>query len=409
MGMRFARVAATLLLAVGLIAAPVAAAEGQIQVLVQGAPVQFDAAPFIESGRTLVPLRALSEQLGFTVDWEPTEQRITLSKGNAGLVLWVGRLEAQVNGTTFTLDAAPQILAGNRTFVPLRFVSEHLGAHVHWDGEKQHVRVTPDGESDLEAFSYLVATPAELARMSTQGEFSLQMTQPGQGSSAFLGTLTSLQNGSNLLGTLDLKVPMGEQALPLAQLQVATRDGFGWLKVGGALAGLTGSANWQSLGPIAPTAGYEARLDRATGLLLPLNSLLDYAVQPGSGGSLFADPAQLQAQLKDQIRVTYGPAEIKDGVRLVRLDVNLHNLEIAKLLSAIPGGAASGLMPAEMPQMAAKLSLLVEEESKLLRSMTMDATGADPSGATMAMRLQMSYDPTTQSISWPADLPAAQP
>ncbi|MCE5224028.1 hypothetical protein LLG10_07600 [bacterium] len=92
----------------------------------------IDVPPFIQSGRTLVPIRAISEGLGAKVEWEPKTQKITIRLGSKTVELWIGKLEAKVNGKTVKLDVPPMIKKG-RTFVPIRFVSEALGAKVDWN------------------------------------------------------------------------------------------------------------------------------------------------------------------------------------------------------------------------------------------------------------------------------------
>jgi hypothetical protein len=115
--------------------------EPAIQVNINGSPLQMDVPPTIVNGRTLVPLRAIFEALGATVQWNAADQSIVATKGNITINLQIGSTTALNNGAQVTLDAAPQIVNG-RTLVPARFVSEALGAQVNWDATNRQVNIT---------------------------------------------------------------------------------------------------------------------------------------------------------------------------------------------------------------------------------------------------------------------------
>jgi hypothetical protein len=109
--------------------------------IVNGNAVQIDAPAEIMNGRTFLPLRAISEALGATVDWIAETQGITVTLGNSTIGLQIGNTSAVVNGTVKTLDAAPYIKNG-RTMVPFRVIAEGLGATVEWDPALRIVTVT---------------------------------------------------------------------------------------------------------------------------------------------------------------------------------------------------------------------------------------------------------------------------
>lgn len=109
---------------------------------VKGQEVALPVAPFIENGRTLVPLRFIGENLGAGIQWEGTERRVTYTKGTKVVILWVGRREALVNGDTVVLDVPP-VIVNDRTVVPLRFVANALDAKVEWDGVKYEITIRP--------------------------------------------------------------------------------------------------------------------------------------------------------------------------------------------------------------------------------------------------------------------------
>ena len=92
---------------------------------INGTPVNLDVPPRIMSGRTMVPFRFVGEAMGAEVGWEASEQKITLTLYGKQIVLRIGSTTAMVNGNPVVLDAPPTIIGG-RTLVPIRFVSESL-------------------------------------------------------------------------------------------------------------------------------------------------------------------------------------------------------------------------------------------------------------------------------------------
>ena len=113
---------------------------------VDGNPSTLDSSPIIKNGRTLVPIRAIIEALGGTVDWDGTTRKATVTLGDTPLELWIGKSSATVNGITMPIDSSnakvvPEIING-RTMLPLRFVSENLGATVGWDQSTQTITIT---------------------------------------------------------------------------------------------------------------------------------------------------------------------------------------------------------------------------------------------------------------------------
>jgi hypothetical protein len=99
---------------------------------------QFDVAPIVESGRVLVPVRAIAETLKIAVLWDAKEQKVTLTGENKNIVLTVGEKIAFVDGKTILLDVPARIVNG-RTMVPLRFVGESLGKNVYYNSAYNYV------------------------------------------------------------------------------------------------------------------------------------------------------------------------------------------------------------------------------------------------------------------------------
>jgi hypothetical protein len=127
-----------------LTAAPHAAwaqAEAPITVLLNGAPIDFGgAAPIQIDGRVLVPLRGVFEALGATVDYDAATQKVFAVRGETQMQLTLGSVDADVNGQPRKLDVPAQARLG-RTLVPLRFVSEALGANVSWNDAARAVTI----------------------------------------------------------------------------------------------------------------------------------------------------------------------------------------------------------------------------------------------------------------------------
>lgn len=111
----------------------VAFAHPRVSITYNGVPVQTDVDPIIKDDRTFVPLRFLSEAMGYKVSWENNTRTAVVEK-DGQIRLVIGNKTASVRGKNKELDVAP-FIEGERTMVPLRFVSENLGARVFWDQE----------------------------------------------------------------------------------------------------------------------------------------------------------------------------------------------------------------------------------------------------------------------------------
>nr|WP_239565154.1 copper amine oxidase N-terminal domain-containing protein [Brevibacillus fulvus] len=113
-----------------------------IVVFINGQLQTFSKPPIEINGRTLVPLRAIFEALGAKVDWDEATQTVTATKDNNTIKLTIGSKIAYKNGEKIYLDVPAQLLNGDTTMVPIRFVSEALGAKVGWDAYTQSVLIT---------------------------------------------------------------------------------------------------------------------------------------------------------------------------------------------------------------------------------------------------------------------------
>ncbi len=111
---------------------------GSKSYLKNGAHLTMDVEPEIVKGRTFVPIRFVSEALGAGVNWNETTKTVTITSGLTVIVLKIGSVEATVRDKKLVLEAAPYIKAG-RTMTPIRLVSEGLGMFVHWGSQARQV------------------------------------------------------------------------------------------------------------------------------------------------------------------------------------------------------------------------------------------------------------------------------
>ncbi|MDI6895544.1 MAG: stalk domain-containing protein [Bacillota bacterium] len=111
-----------------------------VKVFLKGKKVAFDVQPMIVQNRTMVPVRAIAEALGAEVKWDGETRTVIVLKAGKVVLIPIGSLKARVDGTQVALDV-PAMIVGNRTLIPLRFVSESLGALVDWFGTGQVVAI----------------------------------------------------------------------------------------------------------------------------------------------------------------------------------------------------------------------------------------------------------------------------
>ena len=118
---------------------PVLAQNANVTVSVNGQPIQFDQPPVERAGRVYVPLRGVFEHLGASVVYE--NGRINATRGSTTVQLNIGSTTAIVNGQQQSLDSPP-FLVGARTLVPLRFIAQSLGAVVNYNDSNQTVSIS---------------------------------------------------------------------------------------------------------------------------------------------------------------------------------------------------------------------------------------------------------------------------
>ena len=113
-------------------------AADDVTVTIDGNLIEFDTAPTIINGRTLVPIRKIFDTLGMNVTWNETDRSVTAESEKNLIRMQIGNFEMTANGEVIVLDVAPTII-NNRTLVPVRAVSAASGYTVDWNSENRVV------------------------------------------------------------------------------------------------------------------------------------------------------------------------------------------------------------------------------------------------------------------------------
>lgn len=109
--------------------------------VINGTDFILEKAPFIvNEGTTLVPVRFVTEALGARVEWNGSEQKVTLRHSNLAIELWIDKTAALLNEKPMELEAAPILLDGV-TLVPLRFVVESFNQQIHYEAATRTIRL----------------------------------------------------------------------------------------------------------------------------------------------------------------------------------------------------------------------------------------------------------------------------
>ncbi|MCD4784378.1 MAG: copper amine oxidase N-terminal domain-containing protein [Candidatus Eremiobacteraeota bacterium] len=118
-----------IILALFIISAPVFA--GEVRIKLNGQFIKLDTAPIVRKGLVFVPLRGIFERMNAKVMFYKDQGKIVAHRGKTAVVLKLGANKAKVNGVNQRL-LFPPFVRNNRTYVPLRFLSESVGCSVNW-------------------------------------------------------------------------------------------------------------------------------------------------------------------------------------------------------------------------------------------------------------------------------------
>ena len=113
---------------------------GETNAMVFGKTIENDVAPVIQNDRTMLPIRMLAESLGADVTWDEETRTVMVQNGETVIKITIDEVIAKVNGEEIALDSAA-FIENNRTYLPLRFISEHLGAEVDYNEEHKTVTI----------------------------------------------------------------------------------------------------------------------------------------------------------------------------------------------------------------------------------------------------------------------------
>ncbi len=114
---------------------------GAVDIYVDTEKVSTDTPPTIVDGRTLVPVRAIFEAIGASVEWDASTRTATGVRSDTTVSIQIDNTTAYVNGEPYILDVPAQLI-NNRTMVPARFISEAMGCDVTWHQSTQTVGVS---------------------------------------------------------------------------------------------------------------------------------------------------------------------------------------------------------------------------------------------------------------------------
>ncbi len=132
---------------------PVANAAADIRLLVDGKDITSLSAPVIENDRTLVPVRFIAEELDADVQWDGEAYTVTITRGNRVIFLTIGSnlVEYDNGASCIVSDVAPRII-NDRTYVPIRLISNAFGIGISWDDATRTVSVESGEVSKVESF-----------------------------------------------------------------------------------------------------------------------------------------------------------------------------------------------------------------------------------------------------------------
>ena len=111
--------------------------------------VTIDTAPVIIDGRTLIPVRGVSEAMGGNVNCNNDTKTVTITLGSNKVEMTIDSKTAYFNNKAQILDVAPVVLNG-RTMLPARFIAESFGFDVNWDNDTKTISITPRQETTTE-------------------------------------------------------------------------------------------------------------------------------------------------------------------------------------------------------------------------------------------------------------------
>ncbi|MDF1615851.1 stalk domain-containing protein [Petrocella sp. FN5] len=128
-----------------------------IRLIVDGKDITELSTPIIQNGRTMVPIRFVTEEIGATVNWDPNNRTVEVIKGNQSVFLKIGSALVGYNqGASYQVSDVTPLILGGRTYVPLRLISNAFGIGIEWVNETREVLVDSNKTSVKAPFHEVV-------------------------------------------------------------------------------------------------------------------------------------------------------------------------------------------------------------------------------------------------------------
>jgi len=329
-------------------------------------------APFIEDGRTLVPIETLAQSFSMEVNVSEDGQQVELVRWPKRIALTVGSTTAVVNGKEIQLDVPPRYVDGS-LYVPLRFVADALGAPVSWDQETWTATVQPIAPEVLEAWELLTKS-SEVANVALKGVGTVitEMVMDAEESLSLAMNVEVLTDGANALSTVTAE---GQEFAS----QAALYEGQFWINL--------------------PEQGWIQF------------SLEDLPAMIGAPANFTLDLNALQ-QLGEDILAAADVAvtgeEVINGVQTYRVDVDLTNAPLFDAVFSLFGEAPFEGLEMGMSVDKYLISNWIDAEGfthkmtmDMVMSMTFAEEGQDPITMVSKMFGEFVFEPLTEAIAWP--------
>lgn len=136
------------------LSSPKALATNEIKLILDGQDITASAQPVIQNNRTLVPIRFVAEQLGAQVKWNGDDWTVKIEKDGSLVLLKINShlVSYQNNEKTYSLCDVPPTIINEKTYVPLRLVSNALGVEIQWDQANKIINMDSDKTADIKPF-----------------------------------------------------------------------------------------------------------------------------------------------------------------------------------------------------------------------------------------------------------------
>ena len=200
-----------LVMVFSLTAGTVSAAD-PIKIVIDGKEVKSDVAPVVENGRTLVPLRVVSETLGADVEWAQATRKATIKTAAYTVVFTIDSASYTVNGATKTLEV-PAKNIGGRTMIPLRAFAEAIGAQVDYSNNTATINYFTNIAGSIKVSGSTTVQPimeAAARNLESMNRGKLTITVAGGGSGA---GMNDTKSGANNIGMSSSSISSDDAAV----------------------------------------------------------------------------------------------------------------------------------------------------------------------------------------------------